>query len=246
MSLQPVFPEVPQAEIWEVSIAERPDNAAGEEAAGLKSYYWAIGRTLRVRYLLGTSAQHATVKKYAAEWMDHANLHFIFDSPDDDAEIRVAFDPKDGNWSQIGTICRNVPKDKPTMNLGALASPQSEARYKSVVLHEFGHALGLIHEHQSPNSAITWNEEVVKADLYRLNWDDEKIAYNVFARFTIDQTQYRDWLPEGTSFDTKSVMIYTIPARWTSNRVTYAENSELSELDKAFVAKIYPRQLAPR
>ena len=27
----------------------------------------------------------------------------------------------------------------------------------STVMHEFGHALGLKHEHQSPNANIQWN-----------------------------------------------------------------------------------------
>jgi hypothetical protein len=29
------------------------------------------------------------------------------------------------------------------------------------VIHEFGHALGLIHEHQNPSGGIQWNKPVV-------------------------------------------------------------------------------------
>ncbi len=55
-----------------------------------------------------------------------------------------------------------------------------------MVLHEFGHTLGLIHEHQNPNRPINWNRAAVIADLSGPpnNWDEETIENNIFKRTT--------------------------------------------------------------
>ena len=47
------------------------------------------------------------------------------------------------------------------MNYGWFDSETTDDEYRRVVLHEFGHALGLAHEHQSPGVAIPWNEQKV-------------------------------------------------------------------------------------
>ena len=44
-------------------------------------------------------------------------------------------------------------KGKTTMNLGWVT--------RRSVLHETGHALGLLHEHQNPKGTIDWNEKQV-------------------------------------------------------------------------------------
>ena len=51
-----------------------------------------------------------------------------------------------------------------------------------MILHEFGHALGLIHEHQNPIQAIDWNKPAVIADLSGPpnNWDRDTIEHNMF------------------------------------------------------------------
>lgn len=237
----PMLPEELLPLARERAMAERADNVGMEEAAGWRARYWQPGRTLRVRFIGGTIAMHDKVAGYAAEWSQFANLHFSFGSSDLDAEIRVAFEPSRGNWSYIGTDATVIPLDKSTMNLRDLAYDLPESRYRRVILHEFGHVLGLIHEHQSPGSSIEWNEEAVKADLAPFNWTDDDIEFNVFLRFTTNHTQYGAMLPEGTEFDAQSIMIYPIPPNWTRSHISYPNNDDLSPMDKAFVANIYPK-----
>ena len=68
------------------------------------------------------------------------------------AEIRIAFRQGNGSWSHLGTFCRQITDDdEPTMNYGWLTPDSDDVELRSVVLHEFGHALGLIHEHQNPD-----------------------------------------------------------------------------------------------
>ena len=50
------------------------------------------------------------------------------------------------SWSMIGMCAEMVKQPKPTMMLNL--SSMEETVQRSQVIHEFGHALGLAHEHQ--------------------------------------------------------------------------------------------------
>ena len=85
---------------------------------------WINGSTLRVRFMGGTASQQARVIEQARWWTEHANLRFEFNNASD-AEIRIAFNPNDGAWSNVGTDCRLVPLNEPTMNLGFMDGGRS-------------------------------------------------------------------------------------------------------------------------
>jgi Astacin (Peptidase family M12A) len=190
---------------------------------------WINGSTLRVRFMGGNASQKALAKEQAMWWTDHANLVFDFnDAPD--AEIRIAFDPSDGAWSYVGTDCRSIPLNQPTMNLGFMDGGTAG--------HEFGHAIGLGHEHQNPAGGIEWNEEVVIRELGGPPnfWPPDQVRHNVLEKYAVDQIR-------GTTFDADSIMLYAFPARWTKNGIATKANEVLSTLDKAFIAsaEAYPR-----
>lgn len=182
----------------------------------------------------GTEAQRSMVRELAPEWTQHANLKFQFtDEPT--AEIRVNFDANDGAWSYVGTDNSSIPRDQPTLNLGWVD--------KAVILHEFGHMIGLAHEHQNPQGGIQWNESAVLRDLAGPPnfWDEATTRHNVLNKYTADQVN-------GTAFDPASIMLYAFPPDWTTNLPQGTrENHELSAIDKDFIrsAKMYPRGAAP-
>lgn len=191
---------------------------------------WPNGSTLRVRFLDGTSAQRSKVIEQAHWWTQHANLTFDFNGALD-AEIRVSFNFQRGRaWSWVGTESLSAPPSEPTMNLGFLDG--------GTPAHEFGHAIGLGHEHQSPFGGMQWNEEVVLRDLSGPpnNWTPQMIRHNVLDKYRVDQVR-------GTEFDPDSIMLYFFPASWTLNGVSTRENEELSEIDKDFIGseRAYPR-----
>jgi len=183
---------------------------------------WINGSTLQVRFMGGTSAQHNLVKEQAGWWTQHANLKFDFNNAAN-AEIRIAFDTNDGAWSYVGTDAREIPVNAPTMNLGFTDG--------GTPAHEFGHAIGLHHEHQNPDGGIQWNEAVVIQALSGPpnNWTPDQIRFNVLKKYSADQVR-------GTTFDRDSIMLYFFPPEWTLNGVGTKNNEVLSRMDKDFIA----------
>jgi Matrixin len=226
----------------EVAERENPANRPRPfEAAAVTLKLWKPGRTLHIRFLDGDPVVQKKVKEYAHQWREYANIHFVFDNAED-AEIRISF-LDDGSWSALGTdalVEEYFPKDEPTMNYGWLTPASTEVDYSRVVLHEFGHSLGMIHEHQNPAAAsgIRWNKEAVYRALAGSPnfWDRSTVDHNVFETYDRTLTQF-------TQFDSQSIMLYAFPAEWTLDGRSLQENDTLSGIDKLFIAARYPHDV---
>lgn len=211
-----------------------PEQFYSQKAAFLNGAKWELGETIRIRFLDGSPALCARVEKAAREWEACTNLHFAFvgDGP---ADVRIAFMAGNGSWSYLGTDCRNIPADEPTMNFGWLDDESTDEDVRSVVLHEFGHAIGMIHEHQNPKGGIRWNKPAVIKDLSgKPNyWSAEQIEHNMFRNY--DDV-------DATPVDPTSIMMYPIPASWTEGGYFSAgKNGALSPLDRQKALEVYPK-----
>lgn len=213
---------------------------ANDKAALLNQARWNPGDEIRVRFVAGDADLQDRVKTVANRWTGPgmANLTFQFvDSGD--AEIRVDFLDGDGSWSYLGTQCRDIPADQATMNYGWLDSESTDDELQRVVLHEFGHALGLIHEHQNPQGGIDWNVPAVLADLGGPpnNWDEATARHNVLNHYDPAEVT-------ATPVDSESIMMYPIPAAWTNDGFSADMNTDLSETDKELIREVYPQPSA--
>lgn len=214
--------------------AAPPATTSTTKAALVKDSKWLAGDTISISFVDGTDAQKALVRRFAQGWIDGlANLRFSWQDPPNTA-IRISF-KYSGSWSVIGTTCKTVPKDQPTMNFGWLTPGVSDEEARRVILHEFGHALGLIHEHQNPISSIKWNKPAVIADLSGPpnNWDGATIDHNMFEQYPPNEIA-------GTKLDTTSIMMYPIPQSWTLDGTSAGMNNDLSSTDRTFIRKQYP------
>jgi hypothetical protein len=221
-----------------LSTLDDPGAIPTSKMAIIRLKRWPNGSTLRCRFLDGSKTQSKRVEAYAHVWeqFGHVKLQFVVSG---DAEIRISFSADTGSWSALGTdalIERFFPKFQPTMNYGWLKDDTPDEEYSRVVLHKFGHALGAVHEHQSPKARLKWN----KAEVYRVFtgppnfWSKADIDFNIFKRYSILWTN-------STEFDPGSIMLYGFPASMFLDRKGTKSNKALSDRDKQFIAQMYPK-----
>jgi len=196
-------------------------------------YLWDNGKTLYVKFLSGSKQMQQKVKTIAKEWEKYANIKFEFVEVGA-SHIRVNLDDKGGHNSVIGTLAISVPQDEKTVNFDTTDFKTYATMYRTV-LHEFGHAIGLLHEHYSPVSGIHWNKQAVYEDLKKTQgWTKEMVDVNLFSEYNLTYTN-------GTKYDPKSIMHYPIFPRWTTDGYSVNWNNQLSQGDIALVESLYPK-----
>lgn len=199
---------------------------------------WQNARELTVRFLDGSTTQKKKTHEHANVWSQLANVRFRFINKGT-ANIRISFVADTGSWSAVGTDClvrSEFPVKEPTMNFGWLRDDTDDVEYRRVVLHEFGHALGAIHEHQNPEGGIEWNLPAVYAYFSGPpnNWSKDEIDFNVVQKYSVDQLN-------ATTFDPESIMLYEFPAKLLKSGTPTRNNTDLSDQDKRFIASLYPK-----
>jgi len=214
---------------------ERTLDGTTPRGAVLTSKKWAPGTTLKVSLNGSTAAIRNKVIQYAKEWEKYANIKFNFVTNDRTATIRVGFVANDGSWSYIGKDANGISSNSTTMNFGWLTSTTADSEYSRVVIHEFGHALGMIHEQQHPLVSIPWDKPAVYAYYAAAPnyWSQATTDVNIFAKYSTTQTNY-------SAYDPASIMHYSVPNELTIGDYEIGWNTVLSPTDKTFIASVYP------
>ena len=173
------------------------------------------------------------VKKVVRERIQpFVNLKLPFVEDPALATIRISFVPEEGAWSLIGTDALQESPGRPTMNLGWFDV--------ATTIHEFGHMLGMIHEHQNPRgTGIDWNvQKVYEWAAQTQGWTPIETDRNVLDRYDVSAVN-------GSRYDAASIMLYFFPASLTMNGKGTRENSRLSQLDIQWIAQTYPAAQNP-
>jgi hypothetical protein len=195
---------------------------------------WKPGDRLRVRFLDGTPKQRHFVERFVPIWSAYANIRFEF-GDDPAAEIRVSF-AQPGSWAYVGTDALNIPAGEPTANFGWVTDRTRDTEIDYTIIHEFGHVLGLRHEHENPQAKIPWNKEAVyKAFEGPPNyWSRETVNHMLFSRWDPKHFPYEK------PFDRESIMAFPLPPDYTGKDFEMGQNMSLSPGDKEFIHRLYP------
>lgn len=221
-------------------LEERPDYFLMKEnfqlilemAADVKKM-WDKDDTLEVYFFGGENDITKQVMHYASMWSEHCSIRFKVTDKQEKGKIRIDF-KEPSSFSVLGTNALLVPKNQPTMNFGWLSEDLPDREFKRVVLHEFGHALGLIHEHQSPRVNIDWNKPYVYWYFQEYHgWTSDQVDRNIFEEFETERIR-------ATELDKFSIMGYYLPPECTYSRIDFPLNYDLSQMDKDFIGQIYP------
>ncbi len=221
--------------------APEEDDDQVRALAYYKNTRWTPGQTINVLYLDGqdvpAQVYDAATQLVRDSWGAHANLNFNFYQGDGEPgmtyHITVKFLADKGWNSRLGKFSA---RNNPSMYLSRLNDyPVTSAVFQRVVMHEFGHALGAIHEHQNPDviNRIQWNKEAVYKAMAR--------PPGRWTRATTDNA-YFNILPTDlhSEFDEHSIMLYQIYREWTLNGFSSPYISKFSELDAEWARQAYP------
>jgi len=188
----------------------------------------------------------------ASAWSQTGNIYFRRTAWEE-AEIRLRF-AEDGSHSYVGIEAQQISSSEETMNL-AFSFLVSAEDFRSTVLHEFGHAIGLKHEHNSPNVTYHWQEAQIIVDMEQRGWNAQIVRKNIIESLLNGNSRSAFF---ATPFDPQSIMIYPIPKNWVSAEdlanaqqcpdaattpdYCVAPNSDLSDLDQQGIADFYPQR----
>jgi hypothetical protein len=222
-----------------VVVANGPDRIR-TTAAGLFSCKWKKSN-LSVSFMDGDAMQQDKVSALADLWAAATGYTFDFSfAGDTGADVVISFvaDETGLNWSYIGS-CKNPSKGPISMRLPSVGSmPGISTEEQRTVLHEFGHAIGLIHEHQNPALEAVWNVDYLRSTAPGDTPDKR-------SKFVNDNYLSRPQTLNYTAFDTRSIMKYTLSPEMFKNAAELVAkygtdllrwNFELSFMDTHFVS----------
>lgn len=223
------------------------------------SCYFSTGQTCSTAPICNINMSNAvcndligsTIVEWANDWSMTSSIRFEFVTSVQDADMRVGFmdtcgdsDENCGSWAALGYQQQKsrVSSSSTSINFDWLT--------KDVVLHEFGHALGLAHEQSHPRFPVDWNMSVAVPYFARtLGWNRDKVEFNVTKRvngpyisvgkydpFSIMQYQILKKDPVTDQF------LITNPEDCPSPDQTWCiqRNSVLSTGDRDGIASLYP------
>ncbi|MDR2951114.1 MAG: hypothetical protein LBV71_18155 [Prevotella sp.] len=209
------------------------------KGVALRSNLWSNNTVITVKFLNepATQKDKDIVVTYAKEWEKYAGISFKF-VESGDAMIRIGFDWNEDRyvtWSYIGTDAKIVTNQNEATASFADFDYLTDAEKKGEVLRLFGQVLGLELEHRHLSFDAGWRDRV------QSQWEGDisDIPWETLKKYVFDPLETTNAVMT-EDYDPLSIMIWPFP-RTVATNTERDFNLELSESDKAFIAKLYPK-----
>ncbi|KAK7947932.1 uncharacterized protein PG986_008818 [Apiospora aurea] len=185
-----------------------------------------------VQFLNGTLEQKSLVRSVVKENYNaipmRIRFSFLSSRETGPSNVRIKFIDSGISWADIGMGKANQQPNEPTMELNLGNKKTAEDKVGNI-LHEFGHVLGLRHEHQHPDSGLVFCRRQLREEGY----GDDDIT--------------EQWLPFGFDkrrtepYDRESIMHYSITTKEAKNlKSPIGRSNALSRGDKNQLIAMYP------
>lgn len=217
----------------------------------LERYFDPLYQTLQNKVDPGELVRRVITERFAPI----VNLKFEFVNNPYESDIRIQFDSTLGSSHTSGRCLMNDLK----CSIIGVGLKRTLKEYYNVnfkvldvgtVLHEWGHVLGMHHEHKTPNgNPIQWNIPAVMCtynavtDNAVTEEEQENVQFNVIDRLNVDSIN-------GSNYDDASIMLYSIPKvveckgkfmMLTTNGYSVNPNYRLSNTDIRWLEYMYPK-----
>ena len=147
---------------------------------------WKSEDKLIIAFVNGTNFEKEYFKSLTSEWLSLINLNVVFQDSLKNSVVRIKFNNSGIARSFLGRQAVLAPLNEPTLSLPRYVD---SSKFRRNVLHEFGHVLGLVHEHQSPLNEIPWKKNFLYAKLILNGLSKRTIDKNFFSNNSLNKTQ---------------------------------------------------------
>ena len=187
-------------------------------AVGVKKVFYKPGSEIKIQITGTDTFKKAVQDVLSTHAQPYVNLKFTF--VDSGGNVTI-----DNNYKGGGvTMCLGC--QNPVIHISSAD--------RGLVLHEFGHALGMHHEMKNPNIKITWIESVLVQMFGDANFVKSQITTPIDAASV-----------NATPFDKNSVMIYPLPAKTNQEGITMQGASNYTDLDRQWLTLTYGQPQKP-
>ncbi|MCU0387147.1 MAG: M12 family metallopeptidase [Chitinophagaceae bacterium] len=194
--------------------------------------FWPTGKVITVGFVNGTTEQRVAVLAIAKEWEKHGNIRF--EAADvKDAIVRIRLTHSGANYTYIGTDILKADPGENNMQLDQSLFGKNHAELRKVVLHQFGHVLGMVHEFNPPDEGAQWDKVHIQKEFRRAGWSALDIENNLYGLYTHRITN-------GWFWDRHSIMHLGIAYRHLNKGIPIYVNEEISEGDSMWLGSRYP------